>query len=352
MKEALVYAGCTVLWRSSAHLLQITAPSGDKARLVLGEPYLFESIRRTALSAAPRLQRGAPALSAADLRLVLERLVSVSPSWAAASAAELAGVLSLYQGTVPAEPTVEPTAEPQVDVTPEPEETSLVAARVLSGGKLSKIVLDAGHGGEDPGAHGHGGLLEKNVCLDIVLRTKAELARLAPDLKVVLTRHDDTFISLRERTEIANKEDADLFVSVHNNASPDPGSKGTQVFFYDQATSERAAADLVARENEDVNELDVLLTDLAKSAVRDQSISLADKVQKDLGVTLGLRHRSLSYAPFFVLARTKMPAILIEVAFITHPQEEKLLGSAEWRQEVASSIARGLVAYRKQVETK
>jgi len=96
----------------------------------------------------------------------------------------------------------------------------------------------------------------------------------------------------------------------------------------------------------------VLLTDLAKSLVRDQSIGLASRVQNDLSRTLGLKHRDLNFAPFYLLARTKMPAILIEVAFITHPQEEKLLADDSWRQRVAASIARGILAYRKQVEAK
>ena len=348
-KEALIYSGCTVVWRSSARLLQITAPSGSKARLVLGEPYLFEGLTRTPLAQAPRLEGGAPALSEADLKMVLQRLVNTPPTWEPASAAELAGVMNLYRGVVPAEPTVEPTSEPEIAQTPNP---SMVAAKVLSGGKLKTIVLDAGHGGYDPGAHGQRGLKEKDVCLDIALWTRKELARLAPDLVVVMTRDKDEFISLHDRTDIANKVDADLFVSVHNNASPNRKSKGTQVFFYDQATSDRAAADLVSRENEDVNELEVLLTDLAKSLVRDQSIGLAAKVQGDLGKTLGLHHRDLSFAPFYVLARTKMPAILVEVAFITHREEEKLWAEESWRQEVGSSIARGILAYRKQVEAK
>lgn len=352
VKEALVYAGYTTIWRSGARTLEMSNALGNKARLVLGEPYLFESVSRTALSQAPFLQGGTVALSEADLRLVLSRLAAQPPAWEIASAAELATVVNLYRGTVPAEPTVEPTREPQIDTTP--GETSHVTAKVLSGAKLRTVVLDAGHGGHDPGAHGLRGLKEKDTCLDIALKTRRELKRLAPDLNVVLTREKDVFLSLRERTDIANdlKLNADLFISIHNNAAPNRKSKGTQVFFYDTATSDRAAADLVSRENEDVNELDVLLTDLAKSLVRDQSIGLASRVQNDLSRTLGLKHRDLNFAPFYVLARTKMPAILIEVAFITHPQEEKLLADESWRQSVAASIARGILAYRKQVEAK
>jgi N-acetylmuramoyl-L-alanine amidase len=353
VKDALVYIGCTVVWRSSARLLQINSPNGQKARLVLGEPFLFEALTRTALAEAPVLMGGTPALTMGDLRMVLEHLAATPPAWEGASPSELAGVFSLYRGTVPLEPEVVVQTEPQVLPSPAPGETHVVAAKVLTGGKLKTIVIDAGHGGHDSGALGHYyGVREKDTCLDIALRAKADLQRLAPDLEVRLTRDRDEYLTLRERTDIANKLDADLFVSIHNNASSNRDGKGTQVFFYDSATSDRAAADLVARENEDVNELEVLLTDIAKSLVREQSIGLASRVQADLGRTLSLKHRDLSYAPFYVLARTKMPAILIEVAFITHRDEERLLANEAWRERVAASVARGIVAYRKQVEQK
>jgi N-acetylmuramoyl-L-alanine amidase len=348
VKEAVLYLGCSVTWRSSARLLEMTGPSGAKARLVLGEPFLFEALTRTALSAAPQLVRGTPALPEADLRLLLSRLGNQPPSWEPASPAELADAVPRVRGIedVIPEPAMEPTVEPQIALTP----GTMVAARPLSGGKLRTIVLDAGHGGHDPGAHGPRGLKEKDVCLDIARRVKTELSRLAPDLVVVMTRDRDEFLSLRERTEISNKLNADLFVSIHNNAARNARSHGSQVFFYDNATSDRAAADLVARENEDVNELEVLLTDLAKGLVRDQSIGLASRMQADLGTALKLKHRDLSFAPFYVLARTKMPAVLVEVAFITNRDEERLLADPVWRQQVALSMARGLLSYRRQVE--
>jgi N-acetylmuramoyl-L-alanine amidase len=225
-----------------------------------------------------------------------------------------------------------------------------VAARPLTGRKVRTVVIDAGHGGYDPGARSRRGLKEKDVCLDIALRFRRELMAAAPDLAVVLTRDRDVYLTLRQRTEIANKADADLFISIHNNASVKRESKGSQVFFYDSQSSDRAAADLVARENEEANQLEILMTDLAKSLVRDQSIGFADKVQSKLGKALHLKHRDLAYAPFYVLARTKMPAILVEVAFITHPQEERLLGDPDFRQTVAESLTQGVIDYRRLAE--
>ena len=346
VKEAAVYGGLTVTWRASARLLELAAPDGAKARLLLGESYLFDGTHRVGLSGPLQMLGGAPALDEADLRLLLERLCAPPPVWEPASQAELAVARATFLPAVAAEPDVEPTIEPQLVATV----AAHVAARPLTGRRIRTVVVDAGHGGYDPGAHGHRSLREKDVCLDIALKLQRQLLQAAPDLKVLLTRDRDVYLTLRQRTEIANRADADLFVSIHNNASPNRASKGSQVFFYDSQSSDRAAADLVMRENEEANQLEILMTDLAKSLVRDQSIGFAAKVQAQLGKFLRLKHRDLSYAPFYVLARTKMPAILVEVAFITHPQEEQLLGAAEFRQRVAESLTQGVLDYRRLVE--
>jgi N-acetylmuramoyl-L-alanine amidase len=220
-----------------------------------------------------------------------------------------------------------------------------VAARPLTGGKVRTIVIDAGHGGYDPGAHGPRGTLEKDVCLDIALKLRHDLNARDPQLRVVMTRDSDTFISLQERTVLANEAKGDLFVSIHNNASPAQSTHGTQVFFFDSQSSDKAAEDLTMRENGEVNQLDVLMTDLAKSIVRDQSIQFAKGIQNALGIELNLKHRDISYAPFYVLARTQMPAILVEVAFITNPREELLLRDDDFQERVARSITSGVEDY-------
>jgi N-acetylmuramoyl-L-alanine amidase len=347
LKEAAVYGGLTVTWRSSARLFQLQSPSGRTARLVLDDPWLYDGSQRLALPRSLSLAAGAPAVDEPTLRFLLQRLCQPAPAFEAATPDELAAArLALAPNIVAAEPTLAPTQEPEIV----PTQSVNVAARPLSGGPIRTIYLDAGHGGEDPGAHGPRRLKEKDVCLDIVLRLRDELKRQQPDLNVYLTRSRDEFITLRDRTELANRADdgrgADLFISIHNNAARDKKSHGTQVFFYDSQTSDRAAADLVAREEEDANQLDILFTDLAKSLVRDQSIRFGDYVQGELTKELKLKKRALSYAPFYVLARTKMPAILVEVAFITNPSEEKLLGSADFRDQVASAISRGVRDYR------
>jgi N-acetylmuramoyl-L-alanine amidase len=340
LKEAAVYSGITVTWRSSARILQLQGRSRT-ARLVLDEAYLYDGSQRVALPQPLTLAAGTPALDEAGLRLVLQHLADPMPVFENASEDELAAARQALAPETPAAiPTLQPTQEPELVPTP----ANHAAARILNGAAQT-IYIDAGHGGEDPGAHGPKGLREKDVCLDIARRVKAELLRRHQDLNVVLTRPTDDFVSLRGRTDLANKGEADLFVSIHNNAARNRESRGTQVFFYDSQTSDRAAADLVMREEPDANQLDILLTDIAKSLVRDQSINLADKVQDELYKALNLKHRGLSYAPFYVLARTKMPAILVEVAFITNPKEEALLADPDFRQKVAASIARGVLRY-------
>ena len=354
--QAAHYAGLYVAWSQRTHLLELRSGAAVQGRLVLGEPWLFLAgppSRRLRLPGPLGLDQGAPSLDRASLRAVLAALCAVPPAWEAPSSPEAEAARALVRPlTGTADLALVPVAEPQLAPIPSPTPSPSyiddhgVALPLERGHRIGTIVIDPGHGGKDPGAHGPDGLLEKNVCLDIALRLRADLLRRAPHLVVVLTRDRDEFVSLRERTEIANRIPANLFVSIHNNASPNRSSRGTQVFFFDSQTSDRAATDLVSRENDQTNELDVLMTDLGKTLVRDQSIGLAKDVMGALGRALRLKHRDLSYAPFYVLARTKMPAVLIEVAFITNRSEEALLGSPAFREKAAANIATGLLEYR------
>ncbi len=312
--------GYTARWRPQELAVELSKGGSLRARLVLGVPEAVLGRDVLALPGAPRLAAGTPALDAEGLALLFAALARSGAPMPPTSPEPLAGI--------PAVPT-----------------PARVAARPLTGARIRTLVIDPGHGGKDPGAHGPDGLREKNVCLDIALRLRRVLRREDPALRVVLTRDADYFVSLEERTRIANRARGDLFLSIHNNASPNPRNHGTQVFFFDSQSSNRAAADLTLRENGEANQLDVLMTDLAKSVVRDQSIGFAGVVQRALGRAIGLKRRRLSYAPFYVLARTEMPAILVEVAFITNPREERLLGSSAFRQSVAEGLARGVERY-------
>jgi N-acetylmuramoyl-L-alanine amidase len=376
IREAAVYAGLGLRWRSSEKLLELSSPPGAKGKLVLGDAYLVLKDRRIPLASPMVLAQGAPALDAGSLISLLQ---AMGRPQAALNPASAEAVQQAPLALTPANPNQNPNqsqnsnpkqsptqipfqnpdlkqtleavqAPAEVPLVPLP--TAHVSARPLTGAQVRTIVVDAGHGGKDPGARGPDGLREKDVCLDIALRLRRELNEQDPGLRVVLTRDDNYFVTLQGRTAIANHAKGDLFISIHNNASPDPDTHGTQVFFYDSQSSDRAASDLSMRENAEANQLDILMTDLAKSIVRDQSIGFATLVQRALGHAINLKHRDISYAPFYVLARTEMPAILVEVAFITNPHEERLLGDAGFRQRVASSIAQGVEDYARLAESK
>ncbi len=341
LKDAALLVGATVTWKSTPRLLEMRGADGRDWALPLEEPWILQGVTRTALQGRLSLGRGGPLLDKPALVSLLSLLKQDAPPLVMARPSEF---LATPTPPPPPNPTPEPTLEasgvPQLVSTP-------IFATHTNDGKLRVVVLDPGHGGHDPGAMGRSGSREKDACLDIALRARASLKRMAPDLQVRLTRDSDRFVSLHQRTEIANDLDADLFVSVHNNASLNRASHGTQVFFYDSNASNKAAADLAHRENEDANYLEILMTDLGKSGpVRDQSIGLASHIQDSLSNQLGTKERALSYAPFYVLARTKMPAVLIETAFITNSREEQLLASAQFRQRVADGIARGILTYR------
>jgi N-acetylmuramoyl-L-alanine amidase len=225
------------------------------------------------------------------------------------------------------------------------------------------IVIDPGHGGHDPGAVGPRKLYEKDVVLDIALKLRKILSR-DPNLEVYLTRDDDVFIPLEERTAIANSRNADLFVSVHANASPRRDAKGTETYFLNW-TNDEEAMKVAARENQislkklqkmrkEQDILNVMLDDLKRDNKRDQSMSLAHSVQETLAASLRKEYpftvdHGVKWAPFYVLFGARMPSVLVEVSFISNPLEEKLLSRDNYRNILARSIASGITKYMTEV---
>jgi N-acetylmuramoyl-L-alanine amidase len=227
------------------------------------------------------------------------------------------------------------------------EESELALAQQL-GLKARRIVIDAGHGGHDSGAVGPSGLLEKDVTLDIALKLAKRLK--ASGYEVFLTRSDDRYVKLEDRTRFANKVRGDVFISIHCNASPNKKTRGIETYTLNVA-SDRYAARLAARENagaeKGIGELQFILADLATKANTIESGQLARSVQSSLVSNLsqkykdikGLGHRE---ALFFVLLGAKMPSILVEVSFLSNPQEEKLLANSQYRTHVANGIYEGV----------
>jgi len=228
-------------------------------------------------------------------------------------------------------------------------ETSLVRTLGL---KIGRIVIDAGHGGHDSGTLGAGGIEEKDVVLDVALR----LGKLLHDrlgAEIVYTRADDTFIPLETRTAIANKAQADLFISVHANSSQDPSARGVEVYYLN-FTSDPDAMRVASRENavstQSVHELSDLVKKITLKDKIDESRELASDVDSSLYTGIekgneGLKNRGVKKAPFVVLIGANMPSILAEISFVTNPQDADELRRPEYRERVAESLYNGVARY-------
>jgi N-acetylmuramoyl-L-alanine amidase len=218
--------------------------------------------------------------------------------------------------------------------------------------KIGRIVIDAGHGGHDSGTLGPGGIEEKQVVLDVALRVgKLLKQRLGAD--VIFTRDDDTFIPLETRTAIANKAQADLFLSIHANSSPDPSARGVETYYLNFTTSPDAL-EVAARENavsdESIHELSGLVKKITLKDKIDESREFAADVQKSLYTDLeegnpGLRDRGVKKAPFVVLIGANMPSILAEISFLTNTDDARELRQPAYRQRIAESLYRGVARY-------
>ncbi len=218
--------------------------------------------------------------------------------------------------------------------------------------KIGKIVIDAGHGGHDTGTIGPDGLLEKDVVLDVAKRLGRLLeSRLGAE--VIYTRRDDTFIPLETRTAIANRERADLFISIHANSSRDSDARGVETYYLN-FTSSPEALEVAARENavseKSIHELQDLVKKIALKDKIEESREFAGDVQESLygGLALnsaGVRNRGIKKAPFIVLIGANMPSILAEISFVSNPTDERKLETPEHRQRIAESLYRGVSKY-------
>ena len=239
--------------------------------------------------------------------------------------------------------------------------TSVFAAplNAQKDGKTFKVVIDAGHGGKDPGCLGTYSK-EKDVALDVALKTGKLISDNCPNVKVIYTRSTDVFVELYNRAKIANNNHADLFISFHCNANDNHSAHGVETFVMGLDKSEKNLA--VARMensamlkeegykehyagfNPDSPESAVMFS-LYSSAYLNNSILLADKVQKNLVGTTHLLDRGVKQAPYWVLWSVSMPSILIEMGFLSNPTEEKYLTDEQHKKDIANAIYRGFVSY-------
>jgi N-acetylmuramoyl-L-alanine amidase len=238
---------------------------------------------------------------------------------------------------------------------PEPKPTregdrSLTRALGL---KISRIVIDAGHGGHDTGTIGPHGLMEKDLCLDVALRLGALIEQKLPGADVIYTRKDDTFIPLEQRTAIANEAKADLFISIHANSSHDPAARGVETYYLNFATSAESM-EVASRENansqESLHDLQDLIQKIARNEKIEESKELASDIQDTLTARMQLisrdeKNRGVKKAPFVVLIGANMPSVLSEISFVSNPGDEKLLRKPDQRQRIADGLYRGVATY-------
>jgi N-acetylmuramoyl-L-alanine amidase len=219
--------------------------------------------------------------------------------------------------------------------------------------KISRVVIDAGHGGHDTGTIGPHGLMEKDLCLDVALRLGKLIQERLPGAEVIYTRRDDTFIPLEERTAIANQVKADLFISIHANSSHDPDSRGVETYYLNFASSQDAL-DVAARENalsqSGLHDLQDMIKKIARNEKVEESKELADDIQGSLTkrlqqVSRNERDRGVKRAPFVVLIGANMPSILSEISFLSNPADEKMLKKPEQRQRIAEGLYHGMSDY-------
>ena len=223
---------------------------------------------------------------------------------------------------------------------------------------VSRIVLDPGHGGHDPGVSGNG-ISESELVLDVSLRLK-KLLENQPGMEVVMTRDNDVFIPLEQRTAMANREGADLFLSIHANASRNLKARGVETYFLNFAANPEAEA-VAARENSASGQTMHRLPDIVRAITLnnkiDESRDFADTVQKAMVRTLSTRNRELldrgvKQAPFVVLIGAGMPSVLAEISFVSNKQEGVLLKSSPYRQQIAEALFDAIVKYQKSLKAK
>jgi N-acetylmuramoyl-L-alanine amidase len=224
--------------------------------------------------------------------------------------------------------------------------------RDREGRGVRTVVLDPGHGGEEEGAKGPTGLLEKDLVLDVARRLQQQLDRRG--FQLFLTRERDKNIPLEERTAIANNRKADLFISLHANASPSPEASGAETYYLSLPRAAKTDAErlgghetaaLISRPDE-ADPLQMILWDMAQSQWLAESSVLAERIQADFNETLGIPDRGVKQAPFRILVGATMPAILVEIGFISNRDEERRLRDPRFLDTIVDSLSRSIDAYR------
>ncbi len=230
--------------------------------------------------------------------------------------------------------------------------------------KLKKVVIDAGHGGRDPGALGSISK-EKDIALDVALMVGKYIQENMPGVEVIYTRKSDVFIELKERANIANRNKADLFISIHCNAAPSRAAYVTETFVMGTKNFE-GNFDIVKRENSVILLEDnykekyegfnpsspesYMMFNLMQKAFLSNSLSLASKIESDFTTRVNRTSRGVKQAPLYVLWTTSMPSVLVELGFISNQNEERFMNTKDGKTYLASAIYRSVKAYKEEIE--
>jgi len=284
----------------------------------------------------PRQESGS-----AFVRVQLSELASRYQSLASDDAETI--VLRIEQQPITGIPSPVPRGPKLVQILPPEAEGRRVTVR--------KVVLDPGHGGADTGRKAADGMMEKDVALAIALEVE-RLLRRRDDLDVVLTRRGDEELGLVERTEMANREQADVFISIHSNGWYDPTANGIETYFLSPAKSEWDA-EVAREENASVaaaEDLDFILWDLVQSLYIQESATLAESIQSALVRETGLENRGVKQAGFRVLVGAYMPAVLVEVGFLSNPDDASRLAQSSFHRQVARALADAVLDFRDRMD--
>lgn len=238
---------------------------------------------------------------------------------------------------------------------------AFVSAAAHARDRFDTVVIDAGHGGENDGARGPRGLLEKQAVLAVARDLAEQLRSLG--IEVVLTRDGDSFVALERRTAIANDARGDLFVSIHANAAEDASIRGTETFFLSFEASDDSARRVASRENaafgitsdvlgESADPLLAILTDMASSDYEQESEDFAKLAQAELARLDPPRSRGVKQAPFAVLTGVQMPAALVEIGFITNASDERDLAARRGRERIVAALARAVTEFGRRYDAR
>ncbi len=337
LRETAAFVGARCYFYEMPRRLVISKGT-NRTTLILGGDLLYANrslYKQTEDSLV--VNRGQVLVSIPLARQIFAEVLGIPVRWEDENDQITMGVGEAYQVQTPA-PTPADQQPPRPKTQPKPRPYA-----------VKKVMLDPGHGGYDSGAVGPSKYYEKTAALDIALRIRKILSK-RRDIQVVMTRDKDKFISLENRVKKAKQSKADLFLSIHCNASRSRYAHGVETYIYSAQASSSKAARSADRENQEANWMSFMMADLQHEAFKLRSNNLGIQVIRQVKRRLGLKDRKVEKGPFYVLARAGMPAVLVEVAFISNPKEEARLKTAKFRQQVAEAICRAIIDYKQLVE--